>query len=140
MQTRSFKLALLILPILVILSGCAVTNNFDEITRLQSYSENKDRQEAWVKAQDQRFEKVLTVAKGAGFNQYPNRRSILRNFGKPVYSRQVVKDSVSYEEWLYRPATKFFGADKVYFYFDVSGKLKKWEFTPSVAPAASSPS
>jgi hypothetical protein len=119
--------------------GCSVTNNFDEITRLQSYSNNKDRQESGVKAQDQKFEKILAVAKGSGFSQYPDRRSILKNFGKPVFSRWVTKDEIQSEVWLYRHTTQYFGVDKVYIYFDDRGKLQRWDYTPGGTPTTANP-
>ena len=140
MPNFSFRNVLLGVAFVSLACGCSVTNNFDEITRLQSYSNNKDRQESWIKAHDQRFEKILAVAKDQGFSRYPNRRSVLRNFGKPVYSRWVIRDERQNEVFLYRHATQYFGVDKVYIYFDEAGQLQSWDYTPGGTPTTAKPS
>jgi len=75
-QTRNlFLLALIV----VIASGCAMMNNLEELLRLKSYSDEKDRQQAFVKAQDREFKKILAAAK-AGFRPLSRPKKDFKEF------------------------------------------------------------
>lgn len=139
MKNSLHRFLFILLPGTLLFSGCSLFSNLDGALRLKSYSDNKDQQEAFVKAQDKNFDRLLAQVKGSGLGKYPDKKSILRTFGKPVFALSVRKDDVDYQVWLYRHSTKFFGTEKIYLYFDVKGKLKTYDYTPGQL-AAESPS
>ena len=113
-----------------ILSGCAKIAHIDELLRLQGYSKEKDRQRDLVSQQNKNFERLLKAAKTRALNQYPDAKSICAAFGPPIFEKKVALDKKIYSVWMYRYATKFFGSDKVYLYFDTQGTLKIYDFSP----------
>lgn len=128
---KNYLSALLLIVFLA--TGCSTVGHMDELLRLQNYSKDKDRQEASVKGQNKNFEKLLKVVRSGGLNQYRNKKSILKEFGKPVIIQFVEMDDIVSEVWLYRYTTKFFGSDKVYIYFDKAGQFQKYDFVPAPA-------
>ncbi len=116
---------------MIFLSGCAKLSHLQQLLTLKAYSQDKDRQAAYIEAQDQRFEELLKVVKTDALNQYPDQESFLENFGDPVFVKDVVREGRSYRLWLYRYAKRFFDSDKVYLYFDKNEKLHHWKHEPA---------
>lgn len=81
-----------------------------------------------VEASDQRFEKLVEAIQEERISENNTKRSIKRIYGEPILSEEKIIEEQEFEVWLYRYAKKFFGSDKVYMYFDSSGKLKRWEY------------
>ena len=120
-----------IAPFVLLVSGCAKIAHLDELLRLKNYSAEKEREKKFVEGQDKNFERLLAAVKGQGLGRYPDQKSILKEFGEPVFGRKTVKADIPCEVWLYRYATQYFGSDKVYLYFDQKGKLKSYDYLPS---------
>jgi hypothetical protein len=49
-----------------------------------------------------------------------------------VLSKELPSSAEAADVLLYRYSTKYFTSDKVYAYFDTSGKLTRWEYVPYV--------
>lgn len=130
MNSHRFLSLITICLILVPLSGCSKIAHLDQLLRLKGYSDNKDQQEDFVKSQNQNFEKLLTAVRQNDVARYQDKRGVLKAFGTPVFSRYLVINGRSYEVWLYRYTTQFFGSEKVYLYFDLKGKLHSYDYTP----------
>lgn len=109
------------------LVGCAKLAHLQQLLTLKAYSQNQDLQAKHVKAQDQKFEELLEVVKTDSFDQYPDKKSFLKAFGDPVFLKKVVREGIPYDLWLYRYAVQLKGSEKVYLYFDKSGKLHDWK-------------
>ena len=111
-------------------SGCAKISHLQELLCLKGYSEEKDRQAVLVEKQNANFDKLLQAVKHGVIANYPDEKSVWKNFGEPVYQNKVVVGESSYQVWLYRYTTKLVGSSKVYLYFDYTGKLKIYDYSP----------
>lgn len=109
------------------LVGCAKLAHLQQLLTLKAYSQNKDLQAEHVNAQDERFEELLEVVKTDSLDQYPDKRSFLKAFGDPIFLKKVVREDTPLDLWLYRYAAQLKGSEKVYLYFDESGKLHDWK-------------
>jgi len=118
-----------LLTIIFLTSGCSTVGHMDELLRLKGYSKEKDRQENIVQRQNKNFENLTAAVSSKGLKHFPDKKSILKGFGKPVFTYDVVKEGKNQDVWLYRYSTKFFGSDKIYLYFDQQGKLKDYDMT-----------
>ena len=110
------------------MSGCAKARHLDQLLTLKNLADEQDQMKEYVQEQDQNFERMLEEARAGTLDQYSNKRKIQRTFGDPVYVRNVTKDDQELESWLYRYATKYFGAEKIYLYFDFDGNLVESEY------------
>ena len=119
------KYLLLVLTVLILsyLPGCAKLAHLEQLLTLKAVSDNRDAQKKFVEEQNKRFEELLEIVKKDSLRNYPDKKSILKNFGEPVFTRDIVRHGQPLELWLYRYATKYFGSEKVYLYFDETGKL-----------------
>ncbi len=124
------KKFLLLFFILFFLTGCAKVEHLQELLTLKDLSDDRDQQDIYVRNHDESFERLLQAVKDNSINQFPDKKSFLKAFGKPLLTRQVVWKGESLEKWLYRYATRSFGSPKVYLYFDKFGKLKSWKYFP----------
>ena len=53
----------------------------------------------------------------------------IKTYGEPIFSRKF-EDGTNEELLFYRHPTKYFDSQKVYLFFDNSGKLIRWECNP----------
>jgi len=105
-------------------SGCAKLAHLDELLTLKGLSDNQDMQVRYVEKQDKKFEQLADAVKNNQMDGFPDKKAILRAFGEPIFAKQSEEKS---EVWLYRYTTKLFGSQKIYLYFDASGKLIEWQ-------------
>lgn len=111
---------------LLIFAGCAKLAHIDELLTLQDLSIEQDRQVKFVEDQDKSFELLLKAAENNSFEQYSNQNDFLGNFGPPVYTVDVNENGQQLKKWVYRYSTKAFDSQKIYLYFDDTGRLAKW--------------
>ena len=112
---------------LLLLMGCAKLAHIDELLTLQELSIDQDKQAKFVQEQDKKFESLLAAIQSDSFRRYTDQKSFLKDFGPPVTKQTITKENQLLEKWVYRYATKAFNSEKVYVYFDQSGKLMEWE-------------
>ena len=113
---------------LVVLAGCAKVQNLDELLTLKAVADEQTRLAQYVDEQDRKFDLMVAEAKAGTLDSYSNQRKIQRTFGDPVYVAQDNREGQDVETWLYRYATKYFDADKIYLYFDEDGNLISSEY------------
>ncbi|MDD3374555.1 MAG: hypothetical protein PHY73_02390 [Candidatus Omnitrophica bacterium] len=107
-------------------SGCGIFH-VQEIMRIKAVSANMDEQQKYVDAKNEEFEKLLKIVKEGKISNYKTQKDFVKEFGDPVFSKQLSKQEEYSEVWLYRYCDKMFGSEKVYLYFDDAGNLIKWE-------------
>jgi len=112
------------------LSGCSSSGRMQRLMTLKNLAKEQKQIGSYVEEQDQKFEKLLARIQEGELDEYVDRKGIKRAFGDPVYVKPVQRNGQAQEQWLYRYATQFFGSEKVYLYFDESGKLMDWSSTP----------
>lgn len=109
-----------LMVILLFSCGCAKLSHLQELLTLKSFSDNQDAQKRYVEKQDKKFDQLLAVVKAGRLNEFSDKKSFLKEFGEPIFTKKLDDGS---EEWLYRYTAKLFGSEKVYLYFNNSGKL-----------------
>ena len=122
------KKLMIILVGCLLFSGCANVRHLDQLLTLKDLADEQAQLNAYVQEQDRNFELMLEEAKAGTLQQYSNKRTIQREFGDPVYARNVMEDDQQWESWLYRYATQYFGVEKIYLYFDLEGNLVKSKY------------
>ncbi|MFH1359514.1 MAG: hypothetical protein ABIJ41_00560 [Candidatus Omnitrophota bacterium] len=115
-----------LIAFVIFLSGCAKVSHLQELLTLKTYSDNQGLQDQYVQEQDEKFAKLLGAIKEKRIQDYPSKKSFLKNFGDPIFTKVVNKNNQNVEQWLYRYAQKYFNSPKVYAYFDSSGQLIDW--------------
>ena len=70
----------------------------------------------------------MEVVKQDRMGEYPDKKSVLRAYGEPIFSTEDDKNGQVREKWLYRYAVKYFDSQKVYLYFDSEDKLVDWKY------------
>ncbi len=112
----------------LLLCGCSKVRHLDQLLTLKDLENEQTQLGQYVEGQNRNFELMLEEVKDGTLELYSNKRKIQLAFGDPVYARSVVEDDQELESWLYRYATQYFGAEKVYLYFDLDGNLVKSEY------------
>jgi hypothetical protein len=105
------------------MGGCAKIAHLNELLVMKALSDNQTIQERYIVEQDKKFEKLLEVVKDNRLQEFPDQKSFLKNFGEPLFSKVIKKEGKDLEEWMYRYSARLFHSEKVYLYFDPSGKL-----------------
>jgi hypothetical protein len=108
-------------------SGCSALNHLDELTVMGDYSREKDNQHRLVKATNDHYDALIKIIVQGHISNYKDKSSFLSSFGDPIIKKDL---SDGKERWLYRYAIFRLAKDKVYVYFDHSGKMIKWERLP----------
>lgn len=112
----------------LLLGGCAKVSHMDQLLTLKGVADEQSRIGKFVEEQDRKFDQMVAEAKAGTLDQYMNKRKFVRAFGEPVVVTMVKEDDRELETWLYRHATEYFHADKIYLYFDDDGNLVRSEF------------
>jgi len=123
--------AFVLAPLVIVLcfSGCAKIAHLDELLRLKNYSEEKERQAAYVAERDKQFDVLCQVVQDGTVTRYGNKNAIVKEFGDPIMITPATADD-PLEIWLYRYQAKFTGSPKVYLFFDGTGQLMSWRYAP----------
>ncbi len=116
--------------ILVLGYGCSTVTNMDKLLQVNALAENQAGQQKIVEQQNKKFEALLKVVKNNQLAQYSDKRSILKAFGEPIFMQTTKDGEIVTEKWMYRYSEKIMGSEKVYLYFDASGKLIDFKHVP----------
>ena len=108
--------------------GCAKVSHMEQLLTLKAAADEQSQIATNVDERDRKFDLMVAEAKAGTLDQYGNKRKIERVFGKPVYARKAAWGGPEAESWLYRYATEYFQADKIYLYFNTDGNLVRSEF------------
>jgi hypothetical protein len=112
----------------VLAAGCAKVSHLDQLLTLKDLADEQTKLNQYTEERDRSFDRMLKEVKAGTLAQYANKRKVLRTFGEPIFAREIVEGDQTLETWLYRYATKYFGAEKVYLYFDPEGNLVRSEY------------
>lgn len=113
---------------LFLLSGCAKIKHLGPLLVLKDLSEEQEQLNEYVDAQDKKFELLIEEAKSGTLGQYLDKKRILEIFGEPILKKEAGANNPETECWLYRYATRYFGSEKVYLYFNKEEKLVLWKY------------
>ena len=119
------------MTVLLVFSGCVQVQmlpHLDEASTLQSFSAQKDEQHQYVREADVRFDKLLAAVQSGDINKkYNTKKDIVKAFGEPVLTKDIVIDGLPSTYCLYRHAIGPKAKHKVYLYFNAQGQLTHWE-------------
>ena len=109
--------------VLIFACGCSTLTNMDKLLQVKSLSDNQSMQQKLVEEQNKKFEALLDVVKNNRLQEYPDKDSVLKAFGEPIFMQTTQDGGMTKEKWMYRYSEKILGSEKVYLYFDGTGKL-----------------
>ena len=109
------------------LCGCTILSKTDDLAVLGDYSREKDNQHRLVKSINDHYDVLTKVIARGTISNYKNEPSFVYSFGDPILKKDLNGGG---QRWLYRYAIFSLAKDKVYVYFDRTGKLVKWEKIP----------
>ena len=121
----------LLMFIVVLLTGCAKLQHLDQLLTLKGLSDEQTQMGQEIERQDARFERLAAAVEEGSISEYKDQKSVTGQFGPPIFTEKVQEDGRPFEVWVYRYAARFFDSPKVYLYWDQSGQLARWEFTPT---------
>jgi len=119
-----------LLLLVLFFSGCAQAQmlpHLDEAMALRSFGAEKDRQHKYVRNADAQFDKLLAAVQSGDIKKYGTKENIVKAFGEPILTRDIVIDGLPSTYCLYRYAIASKAKQRVYLYFDNKGLLVKWE-------------
>ena len=111
-------------------SGCVQAQmlpHLDEALTLRSFGAQKDEQHQYVRDADARFDKLLAAVQSGDIKKYRTKENIVKAFGEPILTRDIVIDGLPSTYGLYRHAIGSKAKQKVYLYFNAQGQLTRWE-------------
>jgi len=111
-----------------LLGGCAKVSHLDQLLVLKDLADEQTALNKYIEKQDQNFNLMLKEVKAGTLDQHSTKKKMRKAFGDPVFTRPAIEDDQELDVWLYRYSTKYFGAEKVYLYFDLQGNLIKSEY------------
>ncbi len=121
-----------LLLLVLFFSGCVQVQmlpHLDEALTLRSFGTESDGQHQYVRDVDARFDQLLAAVQSGDIKKYNTKNAILKAFGEPVLTKDIVIDGLPSTYCLYRYAIASKAKQKVYLYFDNKGLLVKWEQT-----------
>ena len=118
----------ILLGVLILAAGgCAVAQYADEIHTLQAIDASQRDISKFIERQEKLFHLLLEDVKDGRLKSGLTKKYVINTYGNPVLSREINGGLARKEELLYRRPTQYFSSDKIYLYFDSSGKLMRWE-------------
>ena len=121
------KITPYLLLALLSFSGCTAFDHLDELSVLGQYSREKESQHRLVKSINDHYDALTKAIAQRTISDYKDEASFVNSFGDPILKKNL---SDGGQQWLYRYAIYRYAKDKVYVYFDRSGKQVKWEKVP----------
>ncbi|MFA5088561.1 MAG: hypothetical protein WC552_05955, partial [Candidatus Omnitrophota bacterium] len=110
--------AIILAMAVVLTGGCAKLTHLPQLLTIQAISDNKDLQTEYVRRQDESFERLREAVKNGSVARYPDQQSFLRDFGEPIFAKEITRNGQSFSKWLYRYSVRCFNSEKIYLYFD----------------------
>jgi len=108
------------------MNGCALVKYSDQIEVLKEIGRNQGEIQDYLNRQEELFELLLEDIENENLEEGVSKQYVLKKYGEPIYS----KDIENTEKFLYRHPVEYFSCEKVYLYFNDSGKLEHWEHVP----------
>ena len=121
---------LFLLVIVIVSAGCfqlQMLPYMDQALVLQEFGAEKDRQQKYVTNANAAFDKLLAEAQSGTIKNYKTQDDIIKAFGPPVLSKDVMVNSQLFKRNMYCHAIVSKAKQKVYLFFDAQGNLTQWE-------------
>ena len=74
------------------LTGCSSLGNVSELLTLKKFAEHQDGTDQYVEEQNLKFKKLLEQVVNNQLASYPDKQSIVDEFGDPIYVKQISKN------------------------------------------------
>ncbi|MDD3295743.1 MAG: hypothetical protein PHU64_00090 [Candidatus Omnitrophica bacterium] len=110
--------------------GCLFREDVQELLVLKRIGASQKQISNYLAREDKLFARLLDDIKRGRLRTGIYKRSFIARYGDPVLSKKLPSSAEDIDILLYRYSTKYFTSDKVYAYFDASGKLSHWEYIP----------
>lgn len=107
--------------------GCAAAQYAEQIHTLQAVNESQQDIRRYVELKEKLFNLLLEDVKNERLKLGITKKHVINTYGRPVLVREISGGVDREEELLYRHPTRYFSSDKIYLYFDSSGRLMRWE-------------
>jgi len=125
------KISLLLILTVISLTGCTKARYLPQLLTLKEYSDEQEAVDNYVDEQDNKFEFLVEEVKSKAAYNFKDEDSFLSVYGEPIFSRMEEEEGIKKKVLLYRKSKEFFGADKVYVFFDEDGKLLEIDYRQS---------
>jgi len=130
--SKNNQMRILFCLAVLMLCGCAKLAHLNELLTLKSVSDNQRQIQIYLEKQEKGFTKLKDDIKNNRLKQGQFKRSIISKYSEPVLIEKPEPENAGIKEiLLYRHPTNYFKSDRVYLYFDESGRLVSWELKPA---------
>jgi len=119
---------LVMLLLASVLSGCAKIRHLPQLLTLKGLMEEQVGLDAYIEFRNQKFKEMVDLYIKNRLKDYPDKQSIVNDFGEPIAVNQYSYNDQEFEEWLYRPPVTFFKTDMIYLYFDEENNLSEIDY------------
>lgn len=122
--------AWIVICVMVLFNGCVQVQllpYLDQVLVLKEFGEEKDAQNKYVTNADAHFDQLLATVKSGDIVSYKTEKDIIKAFGPPLLSVTDSSGGKAFKRSLYHYVIWRKGPQKVYFYYDESGCVVKWE-------------
>lgn len=115
---------------LLVSTGCAKIQHLPQLLTLKDLQDDGILLQKDIDAYNKKFQALIEAYKAGQLAQYPDQKSIRKNFGAPIQKKEVLLKDMVVDRWLYHRAVKYYGKEKIYLFFTKDGKLMSWEYVP----------
>ena len=124
------KKCLAVIGAAMLISGCTQMKqiqHLDELLTLKDYSDEKDGQEKFVNESVKNFQLLAQMTDDGTIEQYKTGKEIIKAFGRPLASKNIVREGKIFYQWLYRHPILSKAKSRVYLYLTPENRLVHWE-------------
>ena len=90
----------------------------------------QDANDRLVEVQEKAFRRMLKAHREDKLLEYADQKRVLKEFGEPIYVKNLINRDDLKVMWMYRRPVNFFDSDRVLLYFNASGKLVSYDYQP----------
>ncbi|HOX54133.1 MAG TPA: hypothetical protein PLC32_01625 [Candidatus Omnitrophota bacterium] len=116
---------------LVLLSSCSIITRTNQMLTLKSLGDDQALQTKFLKQQEKNFQLLLSDVQNGILKKGATRKDMLSRYGEPIAIKEMTKDSLFAEQFVYRHPEQFFDSEKVYLFFDKDQALAEWKYEPA---------
>lgn len=113
--------------IIFVTAGCALLP--EGLMTLKRVGDSQKQIGRYLAKQEKLFDKMLRDVKNGRIKPGISQNRLISIYGEPVITKSSKEPTIA-EIFLYRYPTEYFSSDKVYLYFDKSGKLVHLKYEP----------
>lgn len=131
MSNLNMKKFVIVFGAVLLVCGCTQMKqiqHLDELLTLKEYSDEKDGQEKFVNESVKNYERLAQMIDDGTIEQIKTGKEIMKIFGRPIASKTIVREGLTFYQWLYRhPILSKAGNERVYLYLTPENRLVHWE-------------